>query len=306
MNKCQKMIKNFCNELNIKYTLVSKNWISVLEKDNITKFIAGYKFDINNHGCGLVVDDKYALYEVLKHKNKPIIEHKIIFSNYDKKNIELYFINNNSNVVLKINDGTCGNNVYHITDINELFKKIDVLLIKNFSISICPFYDIRAEYRVIVLNDKPLFSYKKNKPIIVGDGVSNIKDLLLKFNYNYYSNGKHFINQQYDLNYIPKKSEIIEYNWQFNLSKGAIATDIELDKKNDINSFAIDISKSIGFKFGSIDIIETVDNKHFILEINSGVMMENLMLQISDGKKNAYDIYKKGIIEMFSLDNINK
>ena len=30
------------------------------------------------------------------------------------------------------------------------------------------------------------------------------------------------------------------------------------------------------------------------------------MLQISDGKKNAYDIYKKGIIEMFSLDNINK
>ena len=38
MNNVQKIVKEICDELGIKFTLVSQNWIMVLEKDEKIKF----------------------------------------------------------------------------------------------------------------------------------------------------------------------------------------------------------------------------------------------------------------------------
>ena len=43
----KKIIKEIADELDIKYTLVSKDWVIMLEKDNMIRYITGYKFDIN-------------------------------------------------------------------------------------------------------------------------------------------------------------------------------------------------------------------------------------------------------------------
>lgn len=68
-NKQEKTFKNIlseiCKEQSIKLTYLSKDWIVVLEKDNKCKILAGYKFDLNEHGLGEVCDDKYALCELL-------------------------------------------------------------------------------------------------------------------------------------------------------------------------------------------------------------------------------------------------
>ena len=58
--------------MKIKYKLLSKDWIIMLEKDGKTRYICGYKFDLNGHGIGLITDDKFALYEVLKAKGIPV------------------------------------------------------------------------------------------------------------------------------------------------------------------------------------------------------------------------------------------
>ena len=52
----------------------------MLEKDDIKKYITGYKFDLNPQSISNIVDDKYALYEVLKNNNIPVIDHNIIYS----------------------------------------------------------------------------------------------------------------------------------------------------------------------------------------------------------------------------------
>ena len=65
-NTIKKMFKEICNELGIKCTLLSKDWIFMLEKDDKRKFLAGYKSSLNDHALGMVLDDKYALFEVLK------------------------------------------------------------------------------------------------------------------------------------------------------------------------------------------------------------------------------------------------
>ena len=116
MNNFLKIIKEICNELNIKYTFLSKDWVIMLEYKNKTRFLSGYKFDLNKHALGLILDDKYAMYDVLNYKNIPVIKHDIVYKDSnnnlyakDSKGLEYakkLFYKYQENVVLKINNGT--------------------------------------------------------------------------------------------------------------------------------------------------------------------------------------------------------
>lgn len=302
----KKIIQEICDEENIKYKFLSKDWVIMLEKDGKTRFISGYKFDLNSHGMGIIADDKYALYEVLKAKKIPIIEYKIIYDKTNNKEyavgcntyeyVKDYFKNNNNHIVIKPNNGTCGNNVFSVTDLNQIDQILDNLFIKHFSISMCPFYNIKHEYRVIMLNGKNELLYAKHLPIVIGDGVKTIRELLLEFNYDY------FINKLKDEKYnkILANNEIFQYNWKFNLSKGSISKQVEDNELSDkLIKIAKKVCNEINLTFGSIDIIQTVNNEFFVLEINSGVMLDNFIRLNSDGYKIAKNIYKKAIKSLF-------
>ena len=79
MNTFQKIVKEICEDNKITFNILSKDWIITLEKDGKVKYIAGYKFDLNRHGLGLILDDKYAMYDVLNKFNLPIIKHYIVY-----------------------------------------------------------------------------------------------------------------------------------------------------------------------------------------------------------------------------------
>lgn len=306
MNDFHKLMKEICMEKNITFSVLSKDWIVMLEKDNKTRFISGYKFDLNNHGFGNVMDDKYATYEVLAKKGIPIIEHKILFNKNNKNEyanksnnyelVEYYFKKHNQSIVLKANNSTCGNEVYYLNDFKEIPIYLDKLFAKNFSISICPFYKIKTEYRLIVLNNECVLMYGKKRPIVVGDGVKTIRQLLREFNTYYFENK--LMEEEYAR--VLEKNEIYEYGWQFNLSKGSIPIKVEdkkLEKK--LLEFIKKITNKIYLGFCSVDIIETMNNELFIMELNSGVMMKNFMQIVPDGYAIAKDVYKKAIEEMF-------
>lgn len=300
----KKIIKEICDEENINYSVISKDWIIVLEKNNVTNIITGYKFGINNHALGELLDDKYATFELLSKKNIPIIEHNIIYGPGNNNqyaigsNSEEYvkglFYKYNQNVVLKINDGTCGANVLHIKNIDELVEQYKNLSKKYFSMSLCPYYDIENEYRAIVVNGKTELLYKKTKPVVIGDGKSTIRKLLINFNSEYFEENKILEDEVYSC--ILPENDVFEFDWRFNLAKGSKASfDISEVLKNDIECLAEEISRKIGLGFGSIDIIKTTDNKLFVMEINSGVMMENFIKQVPNGYEIAKNIYKKVI-----------
>lgn len=305
MNTFQTIIKEICDEENINFNILSKDWIITLEKNNKVKYIAGYKFDLNNHGLGMVLDDKYAMYDVLKYNNLPIINHYIA---YRDNNLNDYAIGCNSygyvldlfykfnkSIVLKPNNGACGVGVYHIEDENKLLEVYTKLLEKNFSISVCPFYDIETEFRTIILKDKVKLLYGKIRPIIVGDGRSTIYELLSIFNYEYFKDYN-----ESNKNEILKKDEVYEYDWKFNLSRGSkMFKNINQDVYDKISSLALKTANVVGLGFGSVDIIKTKDGKFYIMEINSGVMMDNFIKQDNNGYDIAKDIYKCAVEEMF-------
>ena len=298
------LIKEICLENNIKCTNLSSDWIVVLEKDNVKKFIAGYKFGVNDHAFGEILDDKFATYELLRLYDIPVCEHNIFYSKNNKNSytqdrnnfdyIKNLFDKYNHDIVVKINNGTCGINVNRITNINDL-KEFYEHFTNNSSYSICPFYNIENEYRVIVLNNKIELIYKKELPVVYGNNKNTIRELLEKFNPKYFKN----INND-ELNSVLGLNEKYIYSWKFNLSNGSRPSlAIKDEEKKQILEIINNIISKINVGFCSIDIIKTLDNKYMVLEINSGIMMKNFAQEVIDGYDIAKNIYTKAILEMF-------
>lgn len=309
MKNLQRIIKQIALENNLSYEVLSCDLIIKLTKDNKIRYINGYKFGLNSHSLGLILDDKYATYELLNSLGISVCKHHILFrpTNHNSyaKNYNSFdycydlFLKYNKNVILKVNNGTCGDGVYHITTKKELKKIYNHLLKYNFSISLCPYYDIKNEYRVILLNNEIKIMYGKINPVVIGNGKDKLIDLLKDFNINYFGY-KTNLKKNINYNKVLKKDEKFIYDFKYNLSKGSIITeDIDKETKSIIRKMAKDVSKKINLGFGSIDIIKTNDDKYYVLEINSGVMIENYIKLTSDGFKKAKKVYEEAVLEMF-------
>lgn len=309
MKNLQRIIKQIALENDLSYEVLSCDLVIKLTKGNKIRYINGYKFGLNSHSLGLILDDKYATYELLNSLGISVCKHHILFrpTNYNSyaKNYNSFdycydlFLKYNKNVILKVNNGTCGDGVYHITTKKELKKIYNHLLKYNFSISLCPYYDIKNEYRVILLNNEIKIMYGKINPVVIGNGKDKLIDLLKDFNINYFGY-KTNLKKNINYNKVLKKDEKFIYDFKYNLSKGSIITeDIDKETKSIISKMAKDVSKKINLGFGSIDIIKTNDDKYYVLEINSGVMIENYIKLTSDGFKKAKKVYEEAVLEMF-------
>ena len=299
----REIIKEICDELHIEYHLLSKDWIIKLAKDNETRYLTGNKFDLNGHAVGNILDDKYAFYDCLKSLNIPVCEHSIFYRPNNKNSFAVgchtkeellaLFYKYNQNVVVKPNHGSMGIGVFHVTTEEELFNVTKKLFKENYSISVCPFYEIKNEYRIIILADEVKLLFKKEKPCVIGDGISSLKELLVKFNPRYF-------NDIIVPDLILKKDEVYVYDFKFNLSRGSIANlDIDPILKDRITSLALNVTKKVGITFASIDIIETTDNRLLVMEGNSGVTINKVIDFIPNGYLTAKSIYKEAILKLF-------
>ena len=169
---------------------------------------------------------------------------------------------------------------------------IDKLLLKQFSVSLCPYYHIKNEYRIIVLDNEIRLIFGKIKPFVIGDGIKNLDSLAKEINY---------LKEIDNPNYIPKLNEKVELSFKFNLSSGGKTfLDIPSTLKDTLESLALEVSNKLNIFFASIDIIVTNDNKIMVLEANSGVTLNNFVKQSPDYLSIVYNIYKDAIKLMFN------
>lgn len=191
-----------------------------------------------------------------------------------------------------------GRNVFKINNLIELEEKYKKLLLTNFAITASPFYDIQTEYRSIIVGNSVELIYAKVRPSVIGNGKNTIKELLIKFNPNYFNKEGMLEDDIY--NKILPIGEKYEYSWKFNLEGGAnINMEVSKNLKDRISNMAKYVASELNIKFGSIDIVLTTNNELKVLEINSGVMMKNFIELHPNGEEIAYGIYKKAIISMF-------
>lgn len=298
MNNYKNIITQICAEQGIKLTFKEDGWLIILEKSGKTKCIVGYKFPLNYQSTAQIMDDKGLFYDLMQYKNLPIIKHFVIDKNTKEELINNFFKQEKERIVVKGNIGTCGKEVFLVDNISDLKKTINNLLTKQDTLSLCPYYEIINEYRVIVLNGKEKLIYGKKRPIVIGDGHSDLLTLAKIFNEKYYNDEEkqHFIK-----NYIPAKGEEVMLSFKFNLSMGSVPyLDIDSQIKNNILTIVHKIIRELDIVFASIDIIETTNHQLFIMEANSGIMMNNFIKQIANGYDIAYEIYNEAIKTMFA------
>ncbi len=304
------LVKEICQEKKIDLEVLSYNWILKLTKNGKNHFIIGNSFDLNTKTTAIILNDKYATYEVLKSIGVPVIEHKMLFLP-DAKRYEneqgtfgealQYFYEHHDNVVIKPNKWSEGKDIFHCTDSITLERRLFSLFQKNFSVSICPFYKIKTEYRSFYLDGKIEFIYGKVKPVLKGNGVSTVEELLMKFN-QHFPEKKVFRENlaESDLRYVPAKDEEFEFSWKFNLSGGA-QVDLEVSDfaRENIENIIHKISDALNLRFVTIDIIQDENDEFRVMEINAAVCFSQFINLVPEGREIAKRIYAKAIDAIF-------
>lgn len=302
------LIKELCEEMGIKLEKLSYGWILQLTKDGKVRHITDNMFDINPEASGEIACDKYATYEVLKSQKVPVVEHVMLFnpetrSEYVPKEgnrliLESEFAKHGQ-LVVKPNYGCEGIGVSLCKTLNKAELAIERLFSDNTSISICPYYDIKTEYRTFYLNGEVKLIYGKTKPFVVGDGKSTMRELIEDLNLPDKSIAQENLSS-IDFEYIPRDNEKVEISWKHNLSGGATPAILEKSELyNNIENLAIKAGHAINMKFATIDIIQTTDDKLYVLEINSGVCGTIFTNFIEGGREILKDIYRKALEDMF-------
>lgn len=312
MQNSQRMLVKIVNEISkeedISIETFSHDWIIKLEKNKKINYIMGYQFGLNSASVNSICCDKSAASEIMQSFNIPHVEHYFFMSPINQKYIGnngnwgkiSKLLNEFGNLVCKPNEGTGGSGIYHVTNQYELESAVYKIFKNNRSMAISPFYNIENEYRTIVLDGSIKLIYSKERQYVVGDGEKNIKSLLLE-NPEFFS--KISIMSDVGLNNsefekILPKDEKYYVNWKHNLGQGAKAIETINDTiKEEVIKLVNLVVNKLNIRFASIDVAKCNDS-YRVLEINSGVMMENYAQQDEHTYEKAKTIYKEAIIKM--------
>ena len=261
----KRMLYQACQDEGVKLRFLSRNWVKHLEKNGQVHFITGYKFDLNPHALGEIIDDKYALFSVLKDAEVPIIEHAIVYRPDTNRSfaqgcntidyVRNYWLAHGGDIVIKPNNGTGGRRIVRVRAEEELALALMKALGQSYSGSMCPFYKIRHEYRAVTLDNEVRLSYMKTLPD--------------------------------------------EISWKFNLQQGSKSEDIPAEKLPKVTTLAKQTSEAIGLRFGSVDIIETEAGDFMVMEVNSGVMVSKFLKQHPDRYPEIRAMFRDAIRKMF-------
>lgn len=303
------LLEDISRQQGYKFKSFSDEWIfQITDKRGVDCYIWGYKFPNNASASCHICDDKSALSSVLCEKKIPNVEH-IYFENAKSSMVD---DNGNWNkiiglfekygiLVLKANSGSCGLNVYKCSTLKELETAYYNIFQKNRAMAVCPYVEIKNEYRVIMLDGLPQIIYLKERPYVVGDGVNDVKQLAeLKFGGEVVP-----IDGDIDTSVVLPKNKKLIIEWKHNLAHGSMPIILkEKTMKEKLEILAKRAAKALNLNFASIDIVECEDGELKILEANSGVMLEKFSKLSLENYEIAKSIYCSALSAYF--DKIDK
>lgn len=164
-----KIVAEYCTREHISFQSFSDEWVLRLSKDDVIKWIVGYKFDINSSAAGELAQDKVATYAALNAASIDAVPHYLVRSSPKEMiHIEgLHQLLNGAPVVAKPLEGTGGREV-------EWFRTTDdaLAMIKTSgepAWALASHLDLQAEYRFVMLEGELLVAYEKTQPTYRGE-----------------------------------------------------------------------------------------------------------------------------------------
>ncbi len=299
------LLREIAAENGYSFKTYSYDWVKALSKFENSAYVYGYNFPLNNTSFTQIANDKACTYEILSSESIPSVEHFYFMSPNDIHYIKYLGVDGNwkqmisllekyGKLVVKPNSGTGGVGLKIVDDEANLEKSVNELFSFESTLCISPYYEIENECRVIILDGVPKLVFKKVRPHITGNGIDNVALLCAK------QKKKIDYSSDIDVSYIPKKDEKYEIGWKHNLGQGSAPETLtggELYQK--VTTFAAKALKTLGGRFASVDVV-SIDGELKVLEINSGVMMDNFASFCNENYSIAKNIYKEAIDKYFN------
>ncbi len=302
--KYKEIIVDICNKNQLKYKLYDDDLI-MLNYNGKKKYIWSRRFPNNNNSACRIIDSKSLCSTVLSDNNIPVVTHiKLCRPNIEKYDLQIKsnykvcidLLNQYGKVVIKPDNSCEGTNVYFCQTEKEIETALEKVFINYKFAATSMFINIVNEYRVFYLDGEILYIYKKERPYVIGDGKSTLVELLVNARISKID----FKNILLPLDFVPKKDEKCVLSMKHNLSQGGIAKPIKSSNLIEtLSKIAVSAGNAVDANFVTVDIIE--DDKHQlkVLEINSGVAMDQFILQHIDGYNIAYKIYENAIKKLY-------
>lgn len=311
-----RIVKEICAARGIRLSAFSNDWVFCLQKNGRTAYVIGYDFGLNSATAKMICKDKAATSDLLAFHGVPRVEHRIFHGPQMAGYVPLagnwrpmlaFFEECGGDVVCKPNEGTGGRNVFRARNAFELEAAVMQIFSKSRSLCLSPFETISGEYRVAIIEGRIQFVYLKMRPALAGDGTRTVQQLLLDrmaeapLTGEAIAGWESIAEIETDFGRVPARGETVPINWRHNLGQGALPEPI--DEKNpahgEIASIALKATEALGVSLASVDVVATQSGLK-VLEINSGIMMESLVLA-PGGKELACRFYDKIICRALDL-----
>ena len=300
------LLREIAEENGFDYRTFSYDWVKAFTKNGVSMYVYGYNFPINPTSFTQIANDKACTSEVLTANDIPNVEHSYFMCPNNIHYVKYLGIEGNwkqmivllekhGKIICKPNSGTGGVGLRIINDEGDLEKAVHEMFSSESTLCICPYYNIENEYRVIILDGEVQLIFRKVRPHVIGNGVDNIASLCAK------SGKKADSSMGIDMSYIPTDGEIFEIGWKHNLGQGSspeVLTDGET--YDTVSKLALKTLSVLGGRFASVDCV-SIDGKYRVLEVNSGVMMDNFSTASNDNYIKAKSIYKAAIDKFFEM-----
>ncbi|PAY10048.1 RimK-like protein [Bradyrhizobium sp. UFLA03-84] len=278
-------IKKYCLARSIAVEVRSGGWLVIMTKGNQRRLAIGYDIGLNSAVAHQVANDKSACAEVLASAGVPAVAHTLFLGNKLSKHIpgsdsfdamRLLLDRHPHGLVVKPNEGTSGELVFHVTTPTQLETAVTRILAAHPSLAISPYVALDDEVRVVLLDALALIVYGKTRPMVVGDGIHSLRALAQA---TATTEQLKTLTEDFDaaaLDAIPPAGERRLLNWRHNLDAGAepvLLTDAAT--RDACIALATKAAQAVGIRFASIDVVRA-DGAWKVLEVNSGVKMEAL------------------------------
>ena len=300
------LLREIALENGYDYRTFSHDWVKAFTKGEKSMYVYGYNFPINCTTFTQIANDKACTSEILSANGIPNVEHSYFMSPNDIHYVKYLGVEGNwkqmtalleryGKIICKPNSGTGGAGLKIVEDEGDLEKAVSELFANESTMCICPYYDIQNEFRVIILDGKVQLIFRKVRPHIIGNGKDNIASLCAQ------SGKKADASIGIDMAYIPKDGEKVEIGWKHNLGQGSSPEVIsDGDVYDEVSRLAQKTLSLLGGRFASVDCV-SIDGKYRVLEVNSGVMMDNFALSSKDNYIKAKSIYKAAVDKYFEM-----
>lgn len=283
-------VRKYCASRGIDVELRAQGWLIAMTCGSKRRFAFGYDLGLNSAVAHRIANDKAATADVLEICGIPCVPHTAFLSPRMYQYITpsgawtamLDLLKQNpQGVVVKPNEGTGGISVFKVRTEPELEVAANEIFSSERSLAISPYLEIEDEVRVILIDDRPIVVFSKNRLSVVGDGKRSVLELAIATipaeRLSAVLSGLAGDISKASLDEVPPAGRRHALNWRHNLGAGAQAVVLDHGEARAAACIAIAVAaaRSIEMRFGSIDVV-MVDGCWKVLEINSGVMMEAL------------------------------